>query len=633
MRFLSSLTRRAPVDPGVDAAILLPMRSEVRAADLGETARAILSAILEQAQGVFAARVPAIAIDVEARVAWTLADGRRVRTAEIARGYRLLCNAAFLLADPPPVAELRQASARGLACCGSRPSGDLQAVAFARGALSGDGLWPWLAALVAVGGDEAAIAWRRDALVPTIASAPSHPDRSPSVAGVTLESARPAPEAPRYLNAALRELFATAPPEPDGAASALEALLRRSRVPWIFNSLLNEVEYQTGAPEPRALPPEVHLSLTGVCNIECRFCGYTHDTARFNRVTLEQVQQLEFLRSMRVLRLNSGLGEPTADPHLAPIVEWTADRFPHLVTNFFTNGINLHGQRLLDAIVGRVRWISVSINAASSATWREVCQADFFERVLRNLRDLQAAKRAAGTPFPLVYATMVLQGANLDDLPRMPAICRAQGVDRFTGFPYFGLGFDGPQKYGPEQTLAAVRARYEALYDETIREAAAHEVSIELPLPESEKSVSFGLERRGFHDFARVETNEWPLARFLAGVVPAPDRSHCHFLWRQAAIGSTYHGQSKEQTHYLYPCLGPLSSVDLSRHTAFRFAEAASFEQLWRNPVFTVLRRGQREPGVSPVCDACRTSDTRDPAHFERLSALVQAFTTEHAAS
>ena len=101
--------------------------------------------------------------------------------------------------------------------------------------------------------------------------------------------------------------------------------------------------------------------------------------------------------------------------------------------------------------------------------------------------------------------------------------------------------------------------------------------------------------------------------------------------WNFAGIGSTSNtGQAGDVTHYLYPCIGPLSSVDLSRRTAFRFPDAEGFSQIWRNPVFTKLRHAQREPGVSPVCDACRAADTRDPQHFPRLERLVADFAREH---
>jgi len=88
--------------------------------------------------------------------------------------------------------------------------------------------------------------------------------------------------------------------------------------------------------------------------------------------------------------------------------------------------------------------------------------------------------------------------------------------------------------------------------------------------------------------------------------------------------------RAQEETHYMYPCIGPLSSLDLSRRAAFRFPDAANFQVLRRNAVFTLLRNAQHQPGLSPPCDVCRCADTRDPQHFPLLERLVGDFTREH---
>ena len=69
---------------------------------------------------------------------------------------------------------------------------------------------------------------------------------------------------------------------------ALAAQRSVSRVPWVFNTWLNDIEYRLGHVEPESFPPEVHLSVTGVCNIECRFCAYEHDNARADFVDVRQ---------------------------------------------------------------------------------------------------------------------------------------------------------------------------------------------------------------------------------------------------------------------------------------------------------------------------------------------------------
>jgi pyruvate-formate lyase-activating enzyme len=595
--------------------------------------RALLDAACAQARDTLGAGALALILDARRRRAASLASGEAV-SEERLRTIGFYCNPSYLLLDAPPPAEMLEAARiHGVAWCGSPAGGDLYAVAFGSRDVARELMWPALRSLAAgVDDAEGVGAWRSAERGTVLLPGASGVERSPSVRGVTQRDVRAGPEAPRYLNTAFSELLqlpnGSAPQE---LAASLRAWRAASRVPWVANSLLNEVEYQRGEDQPESFPLELHLSLTGVCNLECRFCGYSHDTARFDRVTPDQVDRLDFLPLLRVLRLNAALGEPTANAHLAAIVDRIAERHPHLVLNFFTNGVNLHNHGLIPALVGRVRWMSVSLNASTEESWRDVCQAPFFRRVLANLRELQQAKRAAGNPLPLVYATMVLQGANLEDLPQMPALCREHGIDRFTAFPFSAFTLRVPGRYGPEMSLEACRDRYEAVYEETLREAERHEVSIELPLPAVHKQVSFGLERRGFHDFARVETNDWPLQRLVDRLaLPRPERAHCAFLWRQASLASTRLGQSPDESHYLNPCLGPLSRVDLSRRAAFRFGGFDDFQRLWRNSVFTKLREGQRREGVSRVCDACRGTDTRDPSQFARLRVLVDDFARQH---
>jgi len=415
-------------------------------------------------------------------------------------------------------------------------------------------------------------------------------------------------------------------------AAALIAQRRVSRVPWVFNTLLNDIEYRLGHAEPESFPPEVHLSVTGFCNIECRFCAYEHSNARADFVDVAKVARLDFLRYAQTFRLHSGLGESTTNRHLVPIIEHVAERFPHVGMNFFTNAVTLDRPRLIEVLVGNVRWINASLNAATRESWKDQCKVDLFDQVCSNLRALHRAKRERRSFLPLVFGSMVLTRANLADLPRMPRLCRELGIDRFSAFPYFGLGYHGRGKYGPDMALETCRRDYDELYWLTVREAEAHGISLEIPLPSSEKRTAFGVEARPLHDFARVESNEWKLGRFVFHLdYDAPPGAYCPALWRSAGIGSTHKGsRAKDETHFLYPCIGPLSSLDLSLRTAFRFPEADAFIRLWRNPVFTLLRRAQRHPGVSDVCDMCRRHDTRDPQHFPRLERIVAEFAREH---
>jgi MoaA/NifB/PqqE/SkfB family radical SAM enzyme len=394
----------------------------------------------------------------------------------------------------------------------------------------------------------------------------------------------------------------------------------------VFNALVNAIEYRTQRPILDSFPPEIHLSVTGRCNIQCRFCSYSHDTAYSDYVDVGRLERLSVLRYVHTLRLSSGLGEPTINPHLSQLVEYVAAEYPHILMNFFTNGTALGRPRLVDALVGRVKWINVSLNGATSATWEELCEKNLFDRVCAGLGALLRSKQGRGELLPLVYGSMVLTTRNVRELPRMPALCRSLGIDRFTAIPFFSFSYTGGQRYGPEETFHRCRDEYDALFEETVREAEAHRVSIEIPMPEGHKQASFGIEVRSFYDFANVEESLNQPGRLTEGLdYEAEDARHCPAIWSIAYIGSTNRRhQATSGTHYLYPCLGPLGTVDFSTRTAFDFPDAAGFMDLWNSPTFVKLRVGQRWAGISPVCDACRRMDSRDPSNFPGLEKLLE---------
>jgi MoaA/NifB/PqqE/SkfB family radical SAM enzyme len=428
------------------------------------------------------------------------------------------------------------------------------------------------------------------------------------------------------LNTALAEVLgddAATPASPEGLAERLAERGARSSVPWIFNLLANELEYDSGRVRLCSLPPEVHLSLTSGCNIECGFCSYTHEGALFDAVSLDAIETLGFLGSLHTLRLSSGLGEPTMVRDLPRIVRHLERAHPHLRLNFFSNGLALGREELVDALVGRVTWINVSLNAATRETWRDVCGTDGFDRLCGSVAALRDAKRATGNVHPLLYGSAVVTRRVVAELPRLPALCRRLGIDRLTLIPFFAFEFEHIGKLGPEDTLDACRPQYDRVYDSILAEADRHRVSIELPLPAPHRRADFGLERRGYHDFARIGHEE-PLlvGRLVKGLFqPEAPNPLCHWLWRLALIGRVdrRHVGRARSSHFLYPCLGPLVAVDFSDRTAFHFSEASGLADAWNHHVFTFLRTAQKRHGDSRVCDLCRVGDTREPARFPAI--------------
>jgi len=457
---------------------------------------------------------------------------------------------------------------------------------------------------------------------------------SPAVEGVSSLNGKRSSVSPFYLNKALLEVlyFPVDTDQingsPERMRQALLAQREHSTVPWIFNVLTNQIEYRMGKVAMDSFPPEVHLSMTGRCNIECRFCSYTHDEAKDDHVAIAQIQNLDFLEHLHTVRLSSGLGEPTINPNFGAIVEYLAKEFPHIDINFSTNGISLNSNGVLEQLINKVTYINVSLNAATRRTWKELCRRDLFDRVCSNLKELQRAKRKAGALLPLVYGSMVLTAKNICELPDMPELCRSLGIDRFTGIPFFAFNYNQLDKYGAADTLYQCYNEYERVYEKTIEEARRQRVSIEIPVPQNKKRVRFGVEVRGFHDFAGIEEPQPGLDTLVNSLrYEAPDREACQEVWKIAFITNTHIDSfNRAATHYLYPCLGSLSAVDFSMKTPFRFPARDVFLELWNSPLYKRLRKAQAVSGVSRICDLCRKIDSRDPSHFKHLEGLLNEF-------
>jgi molybdenum cofactor biosynthesis enzyme MoaA len=538
----------------------------------------------------------------------------------------LVVNVRFLLIHAPPAWPLLDRASRGpLVLYGNRGTGELQAFAFRASRIRRPELERLLADLARC--DDV----RDDDWVTTPGAVVL--DETGEPAG----RSRPDAFGAHRLNTALREVIehpsggAVVGGDPDRLTQALTAQRDLSVVPWIWNALANEVEHRAARPRLHSFPQELHLSLTGRCNIECQFCSYAHTSARSDFVEPARLERLAALRHLRTVRLSSGLGEPTINPHLAGIVTWLAERFPHLELNFFTNGIRLDRHDLRTALVGRVAWLNVSLNAATRQGWNAVSTGDHFDRVCANLRALSEIKREHGLCEPLVRGSIVLTAANLDELPRLPALCRDVGVAYLTAIPFFSLGYERLPRLSGKDSLHAVRARYEELHESVVAAARIAGVSVELPLPSDGSPTRFGLEVRHRHDFAGVERHRPVLGRLLDGDPNHDDRGvPCPELWRNVYIGSTARLHTQDVTHYAYPCLGPLSSVDFSGETGFDFpADETGFLEFWNNSLHRHLREAQSRPGACGVCDVCRSTDTRDPSQFPAMEAMIATWNAQ----
>jgi radical SAM protein with 4Fe4S-binding SPASM domain len=190
-----------------------------------------------------------------------------------------------------------------------------------------------------------------------------------------------------------------------------------------------------------AFPPvHVFIELTRRCNLRCAMCQNLPYMDRMSaREEKEQELTLEELKRVigatpRFSLLTFTGGEPLVRADLPEILRYaSATRRCHLITN----GALLDGEmaELMAASAARhllgkgLVFIGVSIQGPAEVHDRITGVTGCFARVIDGAGKLAAAKAAAGSRLPFLYACVVLTGETVATLPEMPDIAKSISAD------------------------------------------------------------------------------------------------------------------------------------------------------------------------------------------------------------
>jgi hypothetical protein len=168
-------------------------------------------------------------------------------------------------------------------------------------------------------------------------------------------------------------------------------------------------------------PRELVLSHDATCNLACPQCRTT-----FYSANAEQQEHLEkmadnflsgMLKDATILRLN-GSGDVFASKHGRQLLKrLSREEYPNLKLMAMTNGLLLD-QRTFDelSLWGRLRDVTVSIDAVREETYRIVRRGGDFNRLLSNLEFLDDLRMHRGETFSLGFA-FVVSALNFREMP------------------------------------------------------------------------------------------------------------------------------------------------------------------------------------------------------------------------
>jgi MoaA/NifB/PqqE/SkfB family radical SAM enzyme len=164
------------------------------------------------------------------------------------------------------------------------------------------------------------------------------------------------------------------------------------------------------------LPRSLYLETTNRCDSKCQTCIRTFTAPEQPAdLTLERVQTIvdQFPGLDRVVL--HGIGEPLLNAETFDIIAYLKKRV--LAVLFNSDAIGLTRARAIRLVESGLDEYRVSMDAATSATFRKLRGVDCFERVTANVARLVTLRREMSRATPRVSLWFTVSRANVEELP------------------------------------------------------------------------------------------------------------------------------------------------------------------------------------------------------------------------
>jgi radical SAM protein with 4Fe4S-binding SPASM domain len=323
-----------------------------------------------------------------------------------------------------------------------------------------------------------------------------------------------------------------------------------------------------------ALPSFLQVEPVGQCNLRCKMCPIQFRTdgqrgppafievAAFERL----VAQFDGLEELHL----QGLGEPLMHPRFFDMVEFAARRGILVSTN--TNMTLMSEAQAARCVRSGLHDIHISLDGATPESYEAIRVRARFHKVLRNLRRLVAAKAGAGSDLPHVRLVAVAMRMNLDQLPGLVRLAKAEGAASLSvqqlchDFGEASL----PAQYKPmrafidaQSLLGEDRALIDAVFAEARAEAARLGMALRLP---------------------RLDVRQHP--------PDLPGRQRCDWPWRGAYL--SYDGQAM-----------PCCMVGTPDRIRFGNMAREGVAAVWNSEAYQAFRAALSSPTPPEVCRSC----------------------------
>ncbi|MFA4988200.1 MAG: radical SAM protein [Candidatus Omnitrophota bacterium] len=202
------------------------------------------------------------------------------------------------------------------------------------------------------------------------------------------------------------------------------------------------------------VPPDlVQINFTFDCNLRCKMCSM-HDQLDFlkkqgKRVEIDSQAMRKIIKETRDLGTRTVLfigGEPLLKNDLFELITFTKSL--GLSPIIVTNGVMLDKDNIGKCFESGLEWLSISIDAASEATFAKVRGEKVFGRITENLRLLNSMKDEKRIEFPKVVSVCTIMDDNIEELMDVVELCRELRIERVIFQPVVANNIDQTQRDG-----------------------------------------------------------------------------------------------------------------------------------------------------------------------------------------
>jgi glycosidase/MoaA/NifB/PqqE/SkfB family radical SAM enzyme len=209
---------------------------------------------------------------------------------------------------------------------------------------------------------------------------------------------------------------------------------RRRRLLVLGNERLRDADLSAGALVARGLPSRIDLSVTEVCNLQCRHCiTLAPERTRARTARTLAPWLLDRLRDPFELASYVGFvhgGEPLAAPILFDVLAaiGEARRSNPTIIHILTNALLLSERTSARLFEAGVRSISVSLDGASAETNDAIRSGGRFSQVVENVRAASLLRRALGADVRIGISFVILR-QNAGEAADMVELCADLGLE------------------------------------------------------------------------------------------------------------------------------------------------------------------------------------------------------------